>query len=85
MTRNDIDRPAHEVPVSVWVGKRGIEAVSDELADQLAAGDPVKVKFLRSARSGTDDSVAALADRLADRTGSVVLDQRGHTAVFRRE
>jgi len=71
----------HDLDATVRVGKSGIDAVVDELADQLADG-PVKVKFLRAARGGT--TTEALAETLADRTGAELLDVRGHTAVFRR-
>lgn len=72
----------HELDVTVWVGKSGIDPVVDELADQLADGEPVKVKFLRAARGGT--TTESLAAALSDRTGAEILDVRGHTAVFRR-
>lgn len=66
--------------VTVWVGKNGIEAVTDELADQLGEQDAVKVKFLRAARGGTDTET--LAGDLADLVGATVADIRGHTAVL---
>jgi Predicted RNA-binding protein containing KH domain, possibly ribosomal protein len=72
----------HDLDVTVWVGKRGVEAVTDELAEQLSSRDLVKAKFLRAARGGTDtDSLAA---ELADSTGATIVETRGHTAVFER-
>lgn len=71
---------AQDVDVTVWVGKAGIDAVVEELADQLADRDLVKVKFLRSARGGT--STDELADRLAERTGTDLIETRGNTAVY---
>ena len=68
--------------VTVWVGKRGIEAVTDELTEQLSRRDLVKAKFLRAARGGTD--AEALAADLAERVGATVVETRGHTAVFER-
>jgi len=72
----------HELDVTVWVGKHGIEAVVDELDSQLGERDLVKVKFHRSARAGTD--VETLADDLAERVGASVVETRGHTAVVER-
>ena len=72
----------HELDVTVWVGKNGLDPVEDELNDQLADADFVKVKFLRAARGGT--TAADLAAELADRVNADVVRTRGHTAVFER-
>jgi RNA-binding protein len=82
MNREKLRKKAHDAEVTVWVGKRGLEAVSDELDEQLDERDLVKVKFLRAAR-GTDD-VDDLADELADLVGAEVVDTRGHTTVLYR-
>jgi RNA-binding protein len=79
---DDIRARAHELDVTVWVGKAGIDPVVDELDDQLRERELVKVKFLRSARGGT--TAEALAGELADRVGAEVVRSRGHTAVVRR-
>ncbi|QKY19547.1 YhbY family RNA-binding protein [Halolamina sp. CBA1230] len=76
----DLRKQAHDLDVTVWVGKNGIDAVVDELSDQLDNEKLVKAKFLRSAR-GTDDT-ETLAAELADRVDAEVVDTRGHTAVF---
>jgi RNA-binding protein len=76
----DLAKKAHEADVTVWVGKAGVDAVADELSDQLDDRDVVKVKFLRSAR-GEGDTVD-LADQLADLAGSEVVETRGNTAVY---
>ena len=73
---------AHDVDVTVWVGKAGIEAVTGELSDQLDDRELVKAKFMRAARGGT--TTEELADDLADRVGAEVVETRGHTAVFHR-
>ncbi|MFP4589978.1 MAG: YhbY family RNA-binding protein [Halobacteriales archaeon] len=70
----------HDLETSIWVGKRGIESVVDELAEQLNHHDLVKVKFLRSVR--TSQTTEELAVALADRAGADVVETRGHTAVF---
>jgi RNA-binding protein len=66
----------------VWVGKSGLDAVVGECDDQLKDRELVKVKFLRSARGGTD--VETLADDLADQTNASVVETRGNTAVLYR-
>lgn len=80
MASEDLKTKAHEADVTVWVGKAGIESVVDELEDQLADRDVVKVKFLRAARGGTDTE--ELAEDLADRVGADLLETRGNTAVY---
>ncbi len=81
MTRTR-DQRLHDLDVTVWVGKNGIEAVTDELADQLGGREFVKVKFLRAARGGTDTET--LAADLAKRVDGSVVRTRGHTAVVER-
>ena len=73
---------AHDVNVTVWVGKAGVEAVADELSGQLGDRELVKAKFLRAARGGT--TTEELAAGLAERVGAEVVETRGHTAVFHR-
>ena len=82
MDQDELRRKAHDADVTVWVGKGGVEAVTDELADQLADRDLVKVKFLRAARGGTttDD----LATELGDAVGAELVETRGNTAVYTR-
>lgn len=82
MTDDERRRRIHELDVTVRVGKGGIESVADEVASQLSERDMVKVKFLRSARGGTD--AEELADRLASTVDATVVETRGHTAVLER-
>jgi RNA-binding protein len=70
----------HDLDVTVWVGKNGLDPVVDELAAQLDDTAFVKTKFLRAARGGT--STEALAGELAERVGADLVRTRGHTAVF---
>jgi len=69
----------HELDVTVWVGKHGIESVSEELDRQLGNRDLVKVKFHRSARAGTETD--ELAAELAGMVDASIVETRGHTAV----
>ncbi|MEF8774170.1 MAG: YhbY family RNA-binding protein [Halobacteriales archaeon] len=75
-------RRIHELDVTVWVGKAGVDAVTDELDDQLGDRDLVKVKFLRAARAGS--TTEALAEHLADSVGAELVETRGNTAVYER-
>jgi RNA-binding protein len=80
MTDQELRKEAHDLDVTVWVGKGGIEAVVDELADQLDDRKLVKAKFLRAARGGT--STDELAEKLAAAVGADLVETRGNTAVF---
>lgn len=71
---------AHELDVTLWVGKHGLESVVDELTAQLEDHDMVKVKFLDAARGG--ESLEELAVELADRVDGELYETRGHTAVY---
>lgn len=82
MDRDELRERAHEADVTVWVGKGGVEAVVEELADQLSDRELVKVKFLRAARGGT--STEALAGELADAADAELAETRGNTAVYVR-
>jgi len=81
MVSDELRKEAHNLDVTVWVGKHGIESVTDELADQLQDRRLVKVKFLRAAR-GSDDT-DTLAAELADSVGADLIETRGNTAVLR--
>jgi RNA-binding protein len=82
MDTQELRKRAHDLDVTVWVGKRGVDAVVDELDDQLNETDLVKVKFLRAARGGT--SPEELAETLADRVDADVVETRGNTGVLYR-
>lgn len=82
MSGNDLRKRAHDLDVTLRVGKRGVDAVVDEADDQLADRDLLKVKFLRASRAGTD--VDDLAAALADAVGANVVETRGNTAVLHR-
>jgi RNA-binding protein len=82
MTARDLRRRAHDLDVTLWVGKGGIDPVVDELDDQLSNADLVKVRFLRAALGGT--TVDDLAATLADRVDADLVETRGRTAVVHR-
>jgi len=82
MDQQELQRRAHDLDVTVWVGKSGIDAVSNELNTQLENEPLVKVKFLRSARAGA--STEEKAHALAEQVNASVVDTRGHTAVVHR-
>ena len=82
MDEQELRRRAHELDVTVWVGKHGLESVVDEVDDQLSGTDLVKVKFLRAARAGA--STEEHAEDLADRVDAELVETRGHTAVLYR-
>jgi RNA-binding protein len=82
MSSQEKRRRIHDLDVTVWVGKHGIDAVTEELSDQLGERDLVKVKFLRAARGGT--TTEELAADLADLVNAEVVQTRGHTGVFER-
>ncbi|MFB6107798.1 MAG: YhbY family RNA-binding protein [Haloplanus sp.] len=82
MDIQELRKQAHDLDVTVRVGKGGVEAVVDELDGQLRDRTLVKVKFLNAARGGTD--VDELATDLADRVNATLVETRGHTAVVYR-
>lgn len=82
MTNAELRARAHDLDATLRVGKRGPEAVFDELNDQLAEQNLVKVRFLRAARAGTD--VETLAAEMAPGVSAEVVETRGNTAVFHR-
>jgi RNA-binding protein len=82
MDEQEMRKEAHDLDVTVWVGKAGIESVTDELSDQLQARDLVKVKFLRAARGGT--STEELAEELAEEVNAELVETRGNTGVLHR-
>jgi len=82
MSPKDPKSRIHDIDVTVWVGKSGLDAVTEELSDQLTDRDLVKVKFLRAARGGM--TTEELAADLADRVDAELVDTRGHTAVYHR-
>jgi RNA-binding protein len=80
MNRQELRKRAHDLDVTLWVGKGGIDPVVEEATDQLSHRDLIKVKFLRASQGGT--TVEDLAADLADRTDAEVVETRGNTGVL---
>lgn len=72
---------ANAIDVTLHVGKNGVsESTVTELKAQLEKRRLVKVRLLKSAtyELGTQ----AQAEALAEQSGGILVDVRGHTAVF---
>ncbi|WP_101296713.1 YhbY family RNA-binding protein [Halegenticoccus soli] len=82
MNRQELRKEVHDLDVTVWVGKSGVDAVTEELDDQLGDRDLVKAKFLRAARGRTPTE--ELAEELAEKVDAELVETRGNTAVFYR-
>ncbi|WP_144901823.1 YhbY family RNA-binding protein [Halobellus captivus] len=82
MSDHELRKAAHDLDVTVWVGKGGIDPVVEEASDQLQERDLIKVKFLRAARGGT--TAEELTEDLAERTNATVIETRGNTGVLHR-
>ena len=68
---------------TLHVGKAGIEGVVEELKIQLKGRKLVKVRFLRTAFIEGDKK--DLMQKLADLSGSELIQTRGNTAVYSRK
>ncbi|MCX9009714.1 MAG: YhbY family RNA-binding protein [Candidatus Methanoperedens sp.] len=68
---------------TLHVGKSGIESVAQELKTQLKNRETVKVKFLRTAFIEGDRR--EVMRKLAELTGSELVEVRGNTAVYSRK
>lgn len=74
---------AQQIDVSLQVGKNGVTpATVEELSAQLKKRKLVKVRLLPASKetASPEDQVKALAEG----TNSVLVETRGHTAVFFR-
>ncbi len=68
---------------TLHIGKAGIEGVVEELKIQLKSRKLVKVRFLRTAFIEGDKK--ELMQKLADLSGSELIQTRGNTAVYSRK
>lgn len=83
MNRQIYKAQATGLEPTLIVGKSGIEMVVEELIKQLKIKKMVKVKLLKTAL--LEMKKQELAVKLADLTGSELIEIRGNTAVFRRK
>ncbi len=83
MKRQEYRKSATALEPALQIGKSGIEAVVDELRMQLKNKNLIKVKFLKTAL--LDGDKHEMAEKLANMTGSELVEVRGNTAVFRRK
>lgn len=75
---------ANPLKPTVHVGKGGVdESVVSELQAQLKKNKLVKVRLLPTATEGGEED-RDQAEALAEATGSVLVETRGHTAVYWR-
>ncbi len=73
---------AQAIEATLHVGKGGVtDATVQELRGQLKRRKLVKVRLLGAATEGGAGD-AEVAERLAAETGSLLVERRGHTAVF---
>ncbi|MFP4632848.1 MAG: YhbY family RNA-binding protein [Halobacteriales archaeon] len=78
--RQELRSRSHDVDVTVWVGKRGVEAAVDELREQLGDREVVKARLHRAAGPDVEDA----AETLASQADAEIVDVRGRTALFAR-
>jgi len=63
---------------TVWVGKEGATSqIVNEISRQLDKKEIVKAKILRSALK--DEEAKSVASKIAQQTGSSLIEVRGHT------
>ncbi len=72
-----------ELEPTLHIGKAGIEGVVEELKIQLKGRKLVKVRFLRTAF--IEGNKKELMQKLADLSGSELVETRGNTAVYSRK
>lgn len=71
------------IEVAFQVGKDGVtDGVVKELQNRLSKEPLVKVRLLKSARE--DEDTRSVAEDLAKRARVVLVEVRGHTALFHR-
>jgi len=68
---------------TVWVGKEGAAPKTvNEVSRQLEKREMVKVKILKSALK--EEETRGIASKIAQQTGSTLIDIRGHTLILYR-
>jgi RNA-binding protein YhbY len=73
------------VEATLHVGKEGLDKIVGEARDQLEARNRIKVRVNRPMVQGRmKDSARDLAEELAIKTGSRVVDVRGRTFILEK-
>ena len=71
---------AEEKPL-IWIGKNGVtEEVIKEVSNQLERNQVVKIKILKTIIKTSN--IKELAEEIVDKTGSTLIDARGHNLVI---
>jgi len=86
MTARIKRRVKHELATekpTIWIGKEGktTEMIS-EIDRQLEIREMVKIRILKAALK--EEEAENLASRVADQTGSILVEVRGHTFMLYR-
>lgn len=69
------------IPTTLHIGKNQItDAIITEINNQFKHTDLIKIRFLKGFREDKKDAAA----RIAELTGSELIDLRGNTAVLHR-
>jgi len=78
-TLKDVKRVGHGLPPTVHVGKEGVTAsLIDEVTRQVKMRKVVKVRLLPSVEKDREE----VAEELAERSGSVLIEVVGHTVLL---
>lgn len=78
-TMKDIKRVGHGLRPTVHMGKEGMtDTLIDEIAKQVKTRKVVKVRLLPS----VEEDRKQVANELADRSGSVLIEVVGHTVLL---
>jgi RNA-binding protein len=73
---------ANERP-TIWIGKEGTTAqIVKEIDKQLEMRKMVKIRVLKTALK--DEEAENLASKVAEQTGSILVEVRGHTFMLYR-
>jgi len=73
-----LKRRSVEREPTVWIGRNGLtEALLGQISRQLDANEMIKVKVHKGSLEDTE--VSEIAGKIADQTGSEIVDVRGRT------
>jgi len=66
---------------TVWIGKDGTsQQILAEISRQLEKGEMAKIKILKTALE--EEETKNIASKIAEKTGSTLIDIRGHTIIL---